>query len=175
VSTVLSRSRAVRGHGHRAPVLTGFALVCAALMAWSLRDRAQFLPSGSPATPVPVTGSHGHAGGGATAPAPVTGELFANYPGLVFLGLHIMLPAALLVAYVAVRLCRGTGRDRESVMARLVFAAGFAAAAALATPLVASLSLGTAITFANTLAAAVIVAQYAFALAVVGVIVFGVP
>jgi hypothetical protein len=153
----------------------GFALTGATLMAWSLRDRAQFLPSVAPGTPVPVTGAHGHSGGGARPPAPVTGELLANLPGLVFLGLHILLPAALLVALSVVRVFRRMGRDSESVSARLVFAVGFAAAAALATPLLATLSLGTAITFGNTLAAAVVVAQYTFALSVVGVTVFGVP
>lgn len=151
-------------------------MASALLMAWSLRDRAQFLPSGSLAVPVPVpvSGAHGH-GGGANLPAPVIGEPLANYTGLVFFGLHIMLPVALLVAYGVVRLFSRMGRDSESVTARLVFAAVFAVSAALVTPLLATLSLGTAITFANTLAAAVIVAQYTFVLAVVGAALFGVP
>ncbi|MCX2953921.1 hypothetical protein [Lentzea sp. NEAU-D7] len=155
----------------RVPLVLVFALGSAALMAWVLRGKALFLPTDSIPTATQL-GLSGHSHSSASRQvAPITGDAIANYPGLAVLGMHLMLVAVALVAY-AVRRFRW---QPDGTAARLGFSFLVAVATAPVTLLVATLALGPAISFANTLAAAVVVLQYTFVFAIVGVLFFGVP
>jgi hypothetical protein len=169
---ITSRQRTRSRTRPRAGPVVGFAVLGALPMAWALRAHARFLPSGT--IPQPIGGGHGH-GQMTTPPDPITGVPAANYPGLVFLGVYCLLALVAAVACWVVRVSRRLRGGADGVGAGLAFAAAFAMVTAVTTPVVGALSLGPAISFANTIAAAAVVAQYAFVLAIVGVAVFGVP
>ncbi|MET0233773.1 MAG: hypothetical protein ABW224_03965 [Kibdelosporangium sp.] len=155
--------------------VVAFAGVAAAVIAWALRDHARFLPTS--VVPRHALGpvSH-HAGEGAfVPPAPVTGDPVVNYPGLVMLAVHLTAIGIVLAAWCVRRYFRRPDRDVHSVPARLSFAALGSLAAALVTIPVAAVSLGNAILFTGTLAAAMTVLQYTFVLVIVGTALFGVP
>lgn len=156
----------------RVPLVALFALGSAALMAWVLRGKALFLPTDSipTATQLGLSGS-GHHSSESRQVAPITGDALANLPGLALLGMHVMLVAVALAA-CAVRRFRW---DTDGIAAKLSFSFLVAATTAMVALLVATLALGPAISFANTLAAAVVILQYTFVFAIVGVLLFGVP
>jgi hypothetical protein len=152
-----------------------FAVVSAGVVAWALRDHARFLPTGFVARHAFGPTSH-HAGEGAfVPPAPVTAEPVVNYPGLVMLALHLTAIGIVIAAWCVRRYFRRPDRNVHSVPARLSFAVLGSLAAALVTIPVAAMSLGNAILFTGTLAAAMTVLQYTFVLVIVGTALFGVP
>ncbi|MBP2324353.1 hypothetical protein JOF56_004738 [Kibdelosporangium banguiense] len=152
-----------------------FAAVAAAVIAWALRANARFLPTGFVPRHAFGATSH-HAGEDAfVPPAPVTGDPVVNYPGLAMLAVHLTALGIVLAAWCVRRYFRRPDRNVHSVPARLSFAALGSLAAALVTIPVAAISLGNAILFTGTLAAAMTVLQYTFVLVLVGTALFGVP
>jgi hypothetical protein len=147
-----------------------FAGVAAAVIAWALRDNARFLPYKVVQRQALVQSSHGHSD--FVPPAPVTGAPLVNYTGLVMLALHLVVAGVLLAAWLVRRVFR---LEPSGVRARLSFAVMISVAAALVTIPVAAVSLGSAILFTATLAAAMTVLQYTFVLGIVGAVIFGVP
>ncbi|RSM77676.1 hypothetical protein DMH04_34770 [Kibdelosporangium aridum] len=145
-----------------------FAAVTAAVIAWALRDRARFLPTGA-FVPRHALATNGHHQNGYLPPAPVTGEAVINYPGLIMLALHLTTIAILAAAWLVRR------HVRDQVKARLSFAVLGSVLAALVTIPVAAMTLGNAILFTGTVAAAMTVLQYTFVLVVAGTALFGVP
>jgi hypothetical protein len=155
--------------GPRVLPVAGFAAISAAVIALALRDNARFLPTGF--VPRHAFGSH-HSGEDAfVPPPPVTADPVVNYPGLVMLAIHLTAIGIVLAAWGV----RRAFRSSDGVMARIAFAAAGSVAAGLATIPVAAVSLGNAILFTGTLAAAMTVLQYTFVLVVAGTAVFGVP
>ncbi|MCE7001495.1 hypothetical protein LWC34_01360 [Kibdelosporangium philippinense] len=102
-------------------------------------------------------------------PAPVTGEAVINYPGLIMLAIHLTAAGILAAAWLVRR------HVRDQVKARLSFAVLGSLTAGLVTIPVAAITLGNAILFTGTLAAAMTVLQYTFVLVVAGTTLFGVP
>jgi hypothetical protein len=156
--------------------VVALALGAAALIAWALRDNARFLPK----TVVPLHAlggsSHSHSDTSSyVPPAPVTGDAVVNYPGLILLAVHLVAIGIVVVTWAIRRYYRRTNKSVHSVPARFVFAALVALSAALITLPIAAVSLGNAILFTGTLAAAMTVLQYTFVLGIVGVAIFGVP
>jgi hypothetical protein len=148
-----------------------FAAVAAATIAWALRDNARFLPTGVVPRHAFGPTSHHAAEGAFVPPAPVTADPMVNYPGLIMLAIHLTAIGIALTAWCV----RKYARQPESVPARLAFAALAAITAALITIPVAAISLGNAILFTGTLAAAMTVLQYTFVLVIVGTALVGVP
>lgn len=152
-----------------------FAAMAAGIMAWTLRDNARFLPTGFVPRHAFGPTSH-HAGEGAfIPPAPVTADPVVNYPGLLMLAVHLTAIGIVLAAWCVRRYFRRSDRNVDSVSARLSFAVLGSLAVALVTIPVAAMSLGNAILFTATLAAAMTVLQYTFVLVIVGTALFGVP
>jgi hypothetical protein len=152
-----------------------FAATAAAVIAWALRDNARFLPTGVVPRHAFGPASH-HAGEGAfIPPAPVTADPVVNVPGLVMLAVHLTAIGILIAAWCVRRYFRRPDRNVSSVPARLSFAVLGSLAAAVVTIPVAAMSLGNAILFTGTLAAAMTVLQYTFVLVIVGTALFGVP
>jgi hypothetical protein len=148
-----------------------FAAVSAAVVSWALRDNARFLPTGFVPRHAFGPTSH-HAGEGAfVPPAPVTADPVVNYPGLVMLAVHLTAIGIVIAAWCV----RRYFRQPDSVPARLSFAVLAALTTALVTIPVAAMSLGNAILFTGTVAAAMTVLQYTFVLVIVGTALFGVP
>jgi hypothetical protein len=148
-----------------------FAAVAAGVMAWALRDNARFLPTGFVPRHALGSTSH-HAGDGAfVQPPPITGVSIVNYPGLIMLAIHLTAVGIVAAAWAIRRAFRG----KDSAAARIAFAAAGSVAAAVATIPVAAVSLGNAILFTGTLAAAMTVLQYTFVLVVAGTAWLGVP
>ena len=159
--------------GVRMTPVVVFAAATAALMAWTLRDNARYLPTApAPLPALLMAAGHGHgAGDGYTPPAPITGDPLVNYVGLAFLALHLMIAAVAAAAW----LVRKSRKDSQRVGSRLLFALLAAAIAAAVTFPVAAITLGSAIPFTATAAAAGTVLQYGFVLAVAGAALLGVP
>jgi hypothetical protein len=148
-----------------------FAAAAAAMIAWALRDNARFLPTGVVPRHAFGPASHHAAEGAFIPPAPVTADPVVNYPGLIMLAIHLTAIGIALTAWCVRRYVR----QPESVPAQLTFAALAAITAALITIPVAAISLGNAILFTGTLAAAMTVLQYTFVLVIVGTALVGVP
>ncbi|ONI70837.1 hypothetical protein ALI144C_50525 [Actinosynnema sp. ALI-1.44] len=147
-----------------------FALTAAAVIAWALRDHARFLPTGA-FVPRHALATTGHHQNDYLPPPPVTGSAVVNYPGLVILAIHLTAVAILGAAWVVRRYFRSPGL----FSARFSFAVMGSVASAAVTVPVAAITLGNAILFTGTVAAAMTVLQYTFVLVVVGTALFGVP
>nr|WP_042186400.1 hypothetical protein [Kibdelosporangium sp. MJ126-NF4]CEL17250.1 hypothetical protein [Kibdelosporangium sp. MJ126-NF4]CTQ91520.1 hypothetical protein [Kibdelosporangium sp. MJ126-NF4] len=147
-----------------------FALAAAAVIAWALRDHARFLPTGAfvPRHALAATGHHQTA---YLPPPPVTGSAVVNYPGLIMLATH--LTAVVIVG--SAWLVRRYFRSPDQLSARFSFAVLGSVASAVVTVPVAAITLGNAILFTGTVAAAMTVLQYTFVLVVAGTALFGVP
>jgi hypothetical protein len=155
--------------------VVGLAVAVSAVIAWALRDNARFLPKA--VVPLHALAPfHDHSEGTVyVPPAPVTGAPLVNYPGLVMLAVHLTAIGIVAAAWCIRRYFRRPDRNVHSVPARLLFAVLVALAAATVTLPVAAMSLGSAILFSGTVAAATTVLQYTFVLAIVGTVVVGVP
>ncbi|MFC5102075.1 hypothetical protein [Kibdelosporangium philippinense] len=162
-----TRGTTVSGGPRVAPAL-GFAALTAAIIAWALRDHARFLPTGA-FVPRHALLTNGHHATDYVPPAPVTGEAVINYPGLIMLAIHLTAAGILAAAWLVRR------HVRDQVKARLSFAVLGSLTAGLVTIPVAAITLGNAILFTGTLAAAMTVLQYTFVLVVAGTTLFGVP
>jgi hypothetical protein len=146
-------------------VLLAFGM--AVLIAWTLRDRAAYLNAGAPSLlpPLPGGGHHDGTGDLGSPPPPIVRETVANYAGLIMVAAHLTIAGVLGCAALTRRLTRRLPAVRDTGTA-LLFAVGCALWAALMTMPTAALSIGNAITFANTLAASITVLQYSFVLVV---------
>lgn len=148
----------------------------AALIAWALRDHAEYLPSGGVAPRLAPAPGHGHGGGEVyQSPPPVAGEALANYMGLAMVALHVMLVAVVLVACGIRRWSCRPGRRSPGLLARVAFAGAVAVVAASTTLAMAVVLLGAGISFPALLAAAVTVLRYAFVFVIVSSAVLGMP
>lgn len=150
----------------------------AALIAWALRDHAEFLPSGDPVRrSLSALGTSGHHGAGAAnaGPPTVAGDALASYAGLTAFALHVLLIAVAAVAYGTRRWLRSSTVDGDGFLVRLTFAGSVAVVSALVTAAMAAVLLGTAISSTATLAASATVLQYSFVLVIVFSAAFGVP
>ncbi len=156
--------------GPRVVPVVGFAVVTAAVIAWALRDHARFLPTGA-FVPRHALVTSGHHQAEYVPPAPVTGSAVVNYPGLVVLAVHLTAVGILGAAW----LTRRYFRETDHFKARFSFAVLGSVLAALVTIPVAAMTLGNAILFTGTVAAAMTVLQYTFVLVVAGTALFGVP
>lgn len=150
------------------PVVT-LAVGTAAVVAWALREHARFLPTEIVPRHALLTG--GHHGSGFVPPAPVTADPVVNYPGLVMLALHLTAIGVVAAAWCVRRFARAVDR----FAARVSFAVMGSVVSALVTVPVAAMSLGNAILFTGTIAAAMTVLQYTFVLLVAATALFGVP
>jgi hypothetical protein len=154
------------------------AVGVAALIAWVLRDRAEFLPSGDlvgrSLSALGASGHHGTGSGNGGPPA-VAGDAVASYAGLTAFALHVLMIALAAAGYGMRRWSRRSTVDGQGVLARLTFAGAVAIVAALVTAAMAAVLLGTAISSTATLAASLTVLQYSFVLVVVFSAAFGVP
>ncbi|HVK25554.1 MAG TPA: hypothetical protein VM677_29695 [Actinokineospora sp.] len=137
------------------------AAVVAVSAAWALRGQ-----TGPPPTPATrahaVAGGIGHHGAAVTLPPPVLGDSLANTAGLAFL---VVLPAAAGIAIAAVL-------ARRYLPNALAFAVGAGLAAAGVTVTVAAVALAGAVSFPESVAAAVLVLRNTFVV-VVGVCALG--
>lgn len=168
--------RTSRATAPRMTPVVVFAAGVAALIAWTLRDRAAFLPNGNATRSALASGTGHHpGGGGSSAPPPVAGDALANYAGLAALALHALIVVVAVVAYAVRRVPRRSAVDAHGVLPRLVFAGTVAVMSALVTAWMAAILLGTAISPGATLAAALTVLQYSFVLVVVFTVVLGLP
>ncbi len=119
--------------GLRVTPVVVYAAGVAALIAWVLRDRAEFLPSGDVIRrSMSVSGHHG-AGGGFVAPAAVAGDPLASYAGLAAFALHALMIAVAVAGFGMRRWSRRSTVDGGGVLVRLVFAGSVAVVAALVT------------------------------------------
>ena len=159
--------------GVRMTPVVVFAAATAALMAWTLRENARYLPTApAPLPALLLSAGHGHgAGDGYTPPAPITGDALVSYVGLAFLALHVMIAAFALAAW----LVRKSRKDSQRLASLLLFALVAAVIAAAVTFPVAAVTLGSAIPFTATAAAAGTVLQYGFVLGIAGSALLGVP
>lgn len=150
----------------------------AALIAWALRDHAEFLPSGDQVrrslSALGASGHHG-AGGGYAGPPAVAGDALASYAGLTAFALHLLMIAVAAAGYGMRRWSRRSAVDGRGVLVRLTFAGSIAVVSALVTAGMAAVLLGTAITSTATLAASITVLQYSFVLVIALSAAFGVP
>ncbi len=139
------------------------AVALGAVMAWAIRGRAADLDAGVGSLLLqPIGAGHHDGSGGASPPPPILREGAANYFGITLLAAHLTFGGLLISGAIAHRQTRA-GR----IGTPLAFAAISALLAGLATVPVAALSVGNAISFSNTLAAAVTVLQYSFALSLI--------
>jgi hypothetical protein len=161
--------------GLRVTPVVVYAAGVAALIAWVLRDRAEFLPSGDVIRrSMSVSGHHG-SGGGFVAPAAVAGDPLASYAGLAAFALHALMIAVAVAGFGLRRWSRRSTVDGGGVLVRLVFAGSVAVVAALVTAGMAATLLGAAISSTATLAASITVLQYSFVLVIAFSAAFGVP
>lgn len=154
------------------------AVGIAALIAWALRDHAEFLPSGDVIRrSMSAAGASGHhgVGGGFVAPAAVAGDPLASYAGLTAFALHVLMIAVAVAGFAMRHWTRRSAVDGRGVLVRLTFAGSVAVVSALVTAAMAAMLLGAAISAAATLAASLTVLQYSFALVIVFSTAFGVP
>ncbi|GAB3733517.1 hypothetical protein GCM10027598_58220 [Amycolatopsis oliviviridis] len=138
------------------------AVAIAAVIAWSIRDWSLVLDTGKPPAIMNPSGA-GHHGGalGTLAPPPaVLREQAPNLAGIALLAVHATFGGVAASAALARRRVPA-GRTTTSVL----FAASCSVFAAVSTVPIASLTVGNAISFGNTLAAAITVSQYSFLLA----------
>jgi hypothetical protein len=149
----------------------------AALIAWALRDNAEYLPSGEVIRrSMSALSSGGHHGGGTfVAPAAVAGNSLASYAGLAAFALHALMIAVAVAGIAVRRWIRSSTVDGGGVVVRLVFAGSVAAVAALTTAVMATVLLGPAISSTATLAASITVLQFSFVLVLAFSVAFGVP
>ncbi|WP_436494497.1 hypothetical protein [Actinokineospora sp. HUAS TT18] len=138
------------------------ATVVAASAAWVLRAYTGPMPT--PATRAHALIGSGHHTAGATLPPPVVGDALANTVGLAFL---ILLPAAAGIAGAA-----AVARGLSGIRSYAAFAAVAGMLAALITVAVGAIALGGAVSFTDSLAAAVSVLRNTFVV-VVGVCAVG--
>jgi hypothetical protein len=161
--------------GLRVTPVVVYAAGVAALIAWVLRDRAEFLPSGDVIRrSMSVSGHHG-TGGGFVAPAAVAGDPLASYAGLAAFALHALMIAVAVAGFGMRRWSLRSTVDGGGVLVRLVFAGSVAVVAALVTAAMAAMLLGAAISSTATLAASITVLQYSFVLVIAFSAAFGVP
>jgi hypothetical protein len=171
------REEAMEATGLRVTPVVVYAAGVAALIAWVLRDRAEFLPSGEVIRrSMAASGASGHHGaGGFVAPAAVAGDPLANYAGLAAFALHALMIAVAVAGFGMRRWSRRSAVDSGGVLVRLVFAGSVAVVAALVTAAMAATLLGAAISSTATLAASITVLQYSFVLVIAFSAAFGVP
>ncbi|MDQ3577425.1 MAG: hypothetical protein M3443_07445 [Actinomycetota bacterium] len=150
----------------------------AALIAWSLRDHAEFLPSGDlvrrSLAALGASGHHGTGSGYGDPPA-VAGEALASYAGLTVFALHVLMIAVAAAGYGMRRWNRWSTVDSPGVLVRLTFACAVAVVSAVVTAGMATVLLGTAISSTATLATSITVLQNSFVLVRVFSMAFGVP
>lgn len=170
-------TRTTKSAGLRLTPVVLQAAGVAALIAWALRDHAEYLPSGEVIRrSMSALSAGGHHGGGTfVAPAAVAGNSLASYAGLAAFALHALMIVVAVAGIALRRWTRGSTVDGGGVVVRLVFAGSVAVVAALVTAVMAAVLLGTAISSAATLAASITVLQYSFVLVIAFSAAFGVP
>lgn len=163
--------------GLRVTPVVVYAAGVAALIAWVLRDHAEYLPSGDVirrSMSALAAGGH-HGGGGFVAPPAVAGNALASYAGLTAFALHALLLVVAVAGFAMRRWTRRSTVDGDGVLVRLVFAGSVAVVAALVTAVMAGMLLGAAISPTATFAASITVLQYSFVLVIAFSAAFGVP
>lgn len=168
---------ATRMTGLRVTPVVVYAAGVAAVIAWALRDRAEFLPSDDVIRrSMSAVASPGHHGaGGFEAPPAVAGDSLASYAGLTAFALHALMIAVAVAGFAMRHWTRRSTVDGNGVLVRLVFAGAVAVVAALVTAVMATMLLGAAISSTATLAASITVLQYSFVLVIAFSAAFGVP